>query len=243
MKCLLSFSALILGAAAQDPSPGWLSYATYTDPQDRRITSLNTTWVVPSFPTRRDGSSGAPGWWFGVQTKDGDGALVQPILAWGYMGEEWTIFNACYDWTDESWNPSDESYTVQPGDLITSSIVYQPRDNSYDMYIASQQLGKSITTNYKLERGQTKNESQAYFVLEHQPDRCDAYPSNGVCTFENIYLEVDNEPVKAPAWKALQETPACNSKCTVKDANTIEFSWTPSAHARKNPRKWAAARP
>ena len=52
--------------------------------------------------------SNAPGWWFGIQTDDGNGALVQPILAWGYEGNVWSIFNGVYDWTDQSWN------TVRP---------------------------------------------------------------------------------------------------------------------------------
>jgi len=56
--------------------------AVYSDPLDRRITMLNATWIVPSKPTRMTGSN-APGWWFGTQTAKGDGALVQPILAWG----------------------------------------------------------------------------------------------------------------------------------------------------------------
>ena len=77
---------------------------------------LNTTWVVPSNPTdmqagdrcvpaprgaravtfrrprrvsrraRTRMCSGAPGWWFGIQNTKGNGALIQPILAWGYMG-------------------------------------------------------------------------------------------------------------------------------------------------------------
>ena len=121
-----------------------------------KVTHTNTqnTTHAPSTPPSprprhthaQDGSSGAPGWWFGVQTKDGDGALVQPILAWGYEGECWTIFNACYDWTDESWNPSDESFTVQPGDVITSSVTYVEKDNSYDMYVGSDFLCTPLTT-------------------------------------------------------------------------------------------------
>jgi hypothetical protein len=210
-------AAVLPAAQAGDPSPGWLSYAAYTDPEDRRITQLNTTWNVPSRPTSLTGSN-APGWWFGVQTKDGDGALVQPILAWGYMGDEYTIFDACYDWTDQSWHTSSQSHTVQPGDTISSSITYRADDNSYDMYIVSGDTGNSVSMNYKLEKRQHKNESQAFFVLEHQPDTCKAYPASGVCTFSNIYLEVDGEEVTDPAWEAFQETPKCESKATVKDS-------------------------
>ena len=115
--------------------------------------------------------SNAPGWWFGIQTDDGNGALVQPILAWGYEGNVWSIFNGVYDWTDQSWNTvrpdraawdimgiscelqteprapsrnrragvqSPETYTVQPGDKIVSSIsLSDPSQRAYTMRIKS----------------------------------------------------------------------------------------------------------
>jgi hypothetical protein len=52
--------------------------------------------------------SNAPGWWFGIQTADGDGALIQPILAWGYQGAKYSMFNGVFDWTDASWRTSKE---------------------------------------------------------------------------------------------------------------------------------------
>ena len=222
-----SLSSLAL-ASANDPSGGWLSYVTYTDPQDRRITALNTTWNVPSRPTSLFGSN-APGWWFGIQTADGDGALVQPILAWGYQGAEYSIFDACFDWTDQSWHTSDDIFTVQPEDTLTSSIIYREEDNSYDMYIASENTGKSVSMNYKIQSEQHKNESQAYFVLEHQPTHCAALPGSGVCTFSNIVLEVDGEIVEDVAWEAKQENPMCKSVATVKDSKTLEFTWDAKA--------------
>lgn len=77
---------------ANDPAGSWLSYARYDAPGEGIITKLNTTWLVPSLPATSRGSN-APGWWFGVMDKGGDGALVQPILAYGYMGDHYTIFN------------------------------------------------------------------------------------------------------------------------------------------------------
>jgi len=187
-------------------------------------TQLNTTWVVPSNPIVKYGSN-APGWWYGIQTNNGDGALIQPILAYGYEGPVYTMFNGVFDWTDQSWHTSPQKYTVKPGDTMISSITYVPQNNSYTMYIKSKDTGKSVTTNYKVEKAQKGLEDTAYFVLEHQPAECKAYPKNGVCTFENIYLEVDNNPVKLIAWEAKQENPACDSKTTIIDSNTIKFTW------------------
>ena len=170
MKVLIAVTlalCLLEGARANDPAGSWLSYAVFEAENEGRITQLNTTWTVPSNPSTSWGSN-APGWWFGVQTADGAGALIQPILAYGYQGSVFSIFNGVFDWNDGSWHTSDETYTVKPGDNITSSVVYHASDNSYDMIIASN--GQSITTNYKILKEQgSKPESVAYFVLEHQP--------------------------------------------------------------------------
>ena len=224
LRTITATALLAAAATANDPSGSWLSYAEWTDPNGGRITALNTSWTVPTNPTSTYGSN-APGWWFGVQTAAGDGALIQPILAYGYQGSEYTMFNGCFDWTDGSWHTSEEKYTVQPGDLITSSVTYK-EDNSYDMMISSN--GKSITTNYKIESAQTGNESTAYFVLEHQPDHCSAYPADGKMTFSDIYMEVDGVEVKDAKWAAKQEQPMCDSKAVVVDASTISFTWDPT---------------
>ena len=52
---------------------------------------------------------------------------------------------------------------------------------------------------------------------------CASLPASGICTFSDIYLEVDGEEVTDVAWEAKQETPKCNSVATVKD---------PKVHAR-----------
>ena len=91
---------LVAVTSAGDPSDGWLSYAEYKAPPTSKITFLNMSWVVPEHPERSFGSN-APGWWFGVQTDDGNGALIQPILAWDYQGSSFSIFNAVFDWNDQ----------------------------------------------------------------------------------------------------------------------------------------------
>ena len=97
------------------------------------------------------------------------------------------------------------------------------------MLISSQSLGKTISTTYTLEKKQTEVESSAVFVLEHQPERCKAYPTDGQMSFENIYVEVDGKPVTSPTWQALQEQPACDSKAVVVDSSTIKFTWDTTA--------------
>lgn len=249
---MTALSLIAAASLANDPAGSWLSYARYDAPTEGIITALNTTWIVPSLPATSRGSN-APGWWFGVMDKGGDGALVQPILAYGYMGDHYTIFNGVFDWTPGGgWHTSPKKLTVKPGDKITSSVTYNKAANSYTMLIASQTLGETISTDYEILRRQTKNESSAVFVLEHQPRTCRAYPTSGEMAFEDIYVEVDYKPVAAPSWQALQERPACDSKAVVVDAKTIKITWDPSAElsveeeeptGEATPVKWAAAQP
>eukprot|EP00966_Prymnesium_polylepis_P086101 1992823-Prymnesium_polylepis.1 len=69
-------------ALAGDPSRGWLSYAIFEANATDIITSLSATMSVPDKPLH---GGAEPAFWFGVQTHDGDGALVQAAQA--YPGE------------------------------------------------------------------------------------------------------------------------------------------------------------
>eukprot|EP00966_Prymnesium_polylepis_P002332 53609-Prymnesium_polylepis.1 len=67
-------------------------------------------------------------------------------------------------------------------------------------------------------------------------------PSNGI-EFSNIYLEVDYEPVRAPAWLAKQEQAACGSKAVVIDHSTVRLTWTPERLYKTPTSHWSSHRP
>jgi hypothetical protein len=60
---------------------------------------MNATVVVPSNPM----AIGAdPSFWYGLQTAHGDGALIQPILAWGQTYPDgFGIFHEVFDWNNQ----------------------------------------------------------------------------------------------------------------------------------------------
>lgn len=165
-----------------------------------------------------------------------------------------SVVEQVFDWTPGGgWHTSQKKLTVKPGDKITSSVTYNEDVNSYTMRISSAALGETISTDYSILRRQTRNESSAVFVLEHQPRTCRAYPTCGEMSFEDIYVEVNYQRVVAPAWQALQERPACNSKAEIVDSATVKLTWDPSAEASSVeeeeppsgnvPAKWSAAGP
>ena len=86
-------------------------------------------------------------------------------------------------------------------------------------------------------------EATTYFVLEHQPRSCKAYPAGGEMTFEHIHVGVDGQIVPNVQWEARQQEPACSSKAVVVDAQTLKFTWNPAANAAAANQSLAAAPP
>jgi hypothetical protein len=214
-----------------DPSTSWLSYAQFDSAAGGRITMMNATVVVPSVPAKLRGAS--PSFWFGLQTGKGDGALIQPILAWNQRDTGFGIFHEVFDWSEGRNHQSPEHFAVSAGDVLTQSVSYRASDNSYDMLIASKKLSKSISWNYKLSPKQTSPETTAYVVVEHQPRNCKEYPASNGIDFSAIYVEVDGKAVvfgDGSIWVPKQEKPACSSEAewVLPSPNCrVSLRWTP----------------
>lgn len=214
-----------------DPASSWLSYAVYKAPNGGLINRVNTSWKVPVGKPTSSGSN-APGWWYGVQTAAGTGALVQPILACDYMGSSckegtYVIFDGVFDWT-RPFHGMYESKAIaaKEGDKINSWLTCDTTQCT--QYVENTRSGESATFPYKLHNPSSDKETVLYFVLEHQPSNCDAFPPNGVCVFEDIYVEVDGKAV-TPQWEAVQEQPKCGSQFTVVDSKTLAITWNGGA--------------
>ena len=116
---------------------------------------------------------------------------------------------------------------------LTQSVVYVAANNSYSMYI-SNNAGKTISWNYKIEAKQGSTpESTGYIVVEHQPESCAMFPANGNITFTSIVVEVEGEVVTNPDWVVAEETPACESKAVVVDAETVMLQWSAAPQVHK----------
>ena len=223
---LLAALSLPGSTEAGDPSTSWVAYTRFD--AGARITAMNLTTVVPSNPAKVGAS---PSFWFGLQTANGTGALIQPILAWGQTGrDEWGIFHEVFDWNNQRDSRSPQHYKVQPGDVLTQGVKYAAASNSYDMYIHSAATGKSISWNYKLEARQTVPETTAFIVVEHAPQNCAEFPANGNITFTDITVEVAGKPVK-PTWVPHKEGKgACGAQARVQDPTTVVLRWDPEGN-------------
>jgi len=219
LSLLLSSLCLSL-VSGQDPADSWLAYAIAPG-GGGKVTRVNATWKVMAYPTIMSGGN-APGWWFGIEPEPAMN-LIQPILAYGYTGEEYCIFNGYYDWYNGNFWAS-ETGTVTPGQTITSSVWYDAPSDSYNMYIACNETGFSVTSNIPA-NGLVFTDT--YFVVEHQPNSCGEYPANGLIVFQNIYIEINYKQLN-PQWQAIDYEDACNCQGSILSPSTVKFTWQTS---------------
>ncbi|KNC55381.1 uncharacterized protein AMSG_11038 [Thecamonas trahens ATCC 50062] len=209
--------ALAVATAAQDPASSWLSYAEYS--ADDSITFLAANWTVPAYPSDKFASR-APGFWISVENADNT-YLVQPILAFGDGDLHYTCFNGWFVWSGPhaGWHQS-QAFKVVPGDAIYASITYLPSTDEYEMYIACEAKGQSVTTKVP---AQGVKYPLSYFVVEHQSS-CSGLPADGKVTWTNIEVEVANNRV-TPTWQAKQEDPVCSSQAHILSPSSIQVTW------------------
>jgi hypothetical protein len=214
---LVCFTAVACCRAA-DPSGGWLSYAKYTAPHPTDIiTRMKATMIVPPTP---ESANGSPAFWFGLQSEKGNAALVQPIMS-KWLGDSFYMFQEIFDWTDFQ-DKQSSPIKVEAGDVVVAQVEYIKDSNSYKMTMNSTGTTQSSTYTYQLLQQTT--ESTAYFVLEHQPDKCNELPKSGNVGWNDIEIDVNYTPVKHPLFVAAQENPACGSKAIVENG-WVNITW------------------
>jgi len=217
--CLL-VSTLICGALANgDPAPTWLAYAVAPG-NGSRVTSVNATWTVPPVAAHPGGA--AVGWWFGIEPEPALN-LLQPILAYegGYL-----IFNGHFNWQGQKWWESSQ-IAVQPGNTITSGLVWNNSTSTYTLYIACVESGKSVSSAIQVPSSPIFTDT--YFVVESPGgvSSCSEMPSSNTFNFNNIQIKLDGEVI-SPKWYARPWKPVCSISPTVVNATTINFKWTSS---------------
>eukprot|EP01059_Diplonema_ambulator_P034547 TRINITY_DN7792_c0_g1_i1.p1 TRINITY_DN7792_c0_g1~~TRINITY_DN7792_c0_g1_i1.p1 ORF type:complete len:224 (+),score=65.99 TRINITY_DN7792_c0_g1_i1:49-720(+) len=220
MKSAMAMVGMMaVGATAVcDPADSWLAYAVAKG-GGKAITQVNVTWVVPANPTELRSPS-APGWWYGVEPEPACD-LIQPILAYGYTGNEYSIFNGEYNWDGSGWWSS-TTQKVEPGDKIYSSLSLIDNGASMRMVIGKENGPSPIVSVRKLSAKTPYTD--LYFVVEHQPRSCAQYPADGKITFADIYVELDGQAV-TPQWQQIKYKDACNCTGSTIDSKTLEFTW------------------
>jgi hypothetical protein len=93
------------------------------------------------------------------------------------------------------------------------------------MSIGCKETGFNVTSNIAVYNDQIYTD--AYFVVEHQPDDCGEYPSNGQITFTDIHIVWEKpNPVK---WQGFTYQDACNCQPIVQSPTAVQFTWNTSS--------------
>ena len=162
------------------------------------------------------------------------GTLVQPIMA-KWTGTHYVAFHEVFDFNSHQ-DFASSKLVVGEGEVVTASITYRASNRSYDMEMSIFPSNQSVAFNYGLSAAQSHNESTAYVVLEHEPDRCTQLPGSGAATFSDVAIEVNGAPVAAPAWQT-RPGPFCSKagyKCCGSTARAtspteIVMAWNSSS--------------
>ena len=185
--------------AANDPSPTWISWVGWKATNANDVITRMTAKTIAQGKPENPGATTSI--WFGTQTHDGSGALLQPILpAIGQTPpsyERWAIFSEVFDWTNEMDHQSNHVY-VNAGDVLVGEI--RLVDAAQRTYRVSAQIENRSSTlsalNYTLLPQQTDPEQAAYFVIEHSVPDCSYLPASGGQPFFDIELEVNGKVVE-----------------------------------------------
>lgn len=170
--------------SCQDPADGWMAYAVGAIPSNyQRITRLEMTWKVGAQPSSSDAFFSP---WFGMDPEDNLN-LIQPVNPWS--GDSWSMYTEYYQWEPEN-NVNSREYSVESGQTLHGSILYNSAQDSYLLKQTVVETGESSAQTVKCQDG--KKYTIPYVVYE-KTFPCDTYPPDQIVTFTNIIVECDGQ--------------------------------------------------
>lgn len=146
--------------------------------------------------------------------------LIQPVNPW--MGNQWSAYTEWFQWQPER-NSNSDSFSVNPGEVLHGVMEFINGTDSYKVSQTSITTGRSSSQIVKVLPRQ--DYSILYIVYEKLWD-CDQYPAEGIVTFFDLYVEMDNKPVQ-PQWTAAVKDSNCDMTAHVINATTVSITWNP----------------
>ena len=213
-------SAALATAAAQDPAGGWMAYAVGQVPSGTdRITQLDMTWQVGADPNPTNAFFSP---WFGMDPADNLN-LIQPVNPW--LGENWAMYTEYFQWSPEH-NSNSNQHTVQAGQHLKGSLIYNSASDSYLLNQTIVETGVSSTQHVKCQSGKKFN---LPYVVYEKTFPCGDYPPDGVVTFTDIYIECDGKDCTTETtWESKVKDANCAMKANIISPQSISITWDTS---------------
>jgi hypothetical protein len=230
MRALLAISSLI-GCIAPDPAEGWMAYAVGSLPSSaERITKLEMTWTVNSEAKHSLFVFYSP--WFGMDPADNLN-LLQPVNPWS--GSSWSMYTEYFQWRP-IWNHNSKRYSVEAGQTLHGSIVW---DETTDSYNLSQTIVETGQTSSQVVKAQKGKKFVLPYVVFEKTFACKYYPPEGKVTFRNIIVECDGQDCTPDVkWRTDFVDDHCNMRAHVDkanlgyDSNEISITWDTTAASK-----------
>jgi hypothetical protein len=219
-KITLLSSAIAL-VNAQDPADGWMAYAVGEVPSDTdRITKMEMTWKVSENPDSDTDAFFSP--WFGMDPEDNLN-LIQPVNPW--LGNGWAMYTEYFQWSPED-NSNSRQHSVEPGQTLTGSLIYNENDDSY---LLNQTILETGVSSHQIVKCQNGKKFKLPYVVYEKLFPCRDYPPDGVVTFTDINIECDGkdctEDVK---WESKVKDANCDMKANIISPTSISITWDTS---------------
>jgi len=225
MKAISAAAALFVASAAgQDPAGGWMAYAVGTIPEGKqRITKLDMKWKVGAEPSRSN-SFYSP--WFGMDPADNLN-LVQPVNPW--LGSAWAMYTEYFQWSPTR-NSNSRQQSVEAGQTLHGSVVY---DSSSDSYTLTQEVVETGKTSSQVVKCQDGKKYTIPYIVYEKLTQCRNYPPDGKVTFYDIVAECDGEDCTNDIkWEAKVKDANCDMKAVITSNTQISITWDTSAESR-----------
>eukprot|EP01084_Bolivina_argentea_P145791 255451_1 len=228
--CIFSLLISVLQIVnAKDPAPGWLSYALAKNPKGNDsapepITFIEAHWInlnVAPVPGNAKSCFYSP--WIGIETND-NLTRIQAVNPW--TGNDWLLYNQYFQWKPTHFETS-EYHIARPGDIIYTSMKFNPENQTYSIHHADKTSGWSVDTIYPVQKqsnGQYKVYSMAYFVFEKVCQKCQDYPANNNLTFSNITVEWGGHKMVPRMTLGFVDN-FCKFRAHHVDKQTIQMTW------------------
>jgi len=207
-------------------SPQWYGYPMDTSFQISNITQMSATWTVPGLPpTQQDQIIRI---WPGLKNEQpaiGYPTLLTLLVYNGLTNPYW-ILQSYFVWSTKSLYISGNSITVSPGDIIETTIHYNPINLTWEV------LGFNVLTKETsvliISRSQMEELDFGYAMLtmeidisDSYPDQCILYPGNNPkLLWSNITVNDQR-----PQWIVTVTRKDCDQSVALESDGSVEFGW------------------
>jgi hypothetical protein len=188
-----------------------------------RITKLEMTWKVSDDPSPSFAFFSP---WFGMDPADNLN-LIQPVNPW--LGSSWAMYTEYFQWSPED-NSNSNQRSVQAGQTLKGSLIYQSDTDSYNL---TQFVVETGAISHQVVKCQNGKKFVLPYVVYEKVFPCNNYPPDGKVTFTDIVVECDGKDcTNSVQWASKVKDANCEMTAVINSQTSISITWNPQAASK-----------